>query len=177
MYSIVEDSERRLWIATDGGVNLLEQQAGAFIRVQHHTSQKRGLSHNRVLSLLESDNGLIWLGTMSGLDLWNPVTAKFAHYRNISEDKNSLSNNRVYSFAESRKNELYVATFGGGLNKFSFAKNKWEVVSSSPSNKDLQIEQRLTSLMVDNDKNIWRARVSSRVSVSTSNHEKLLQFK
>jgi ligand-binding sensor domain-containing protein len=177
VYSIVEDSERRLWIATDGGVNLLEQQAGAFIRVQHHTSQKRGLSHNRVLSLLESDNGLIWLGTMSGLDLWNPVTAKFAHYRNISEDKNSLSNNTVYSFAESRKNELYVATFGGGLNKFSFAKNKWEVVSSSPSNKDLQIEQRLTSLMVDNDKNIWIGGFSSGVSVITSNHERLLQFK
>lgn len=176
VYDILEDQHARLWVATDSGINILNSENSQFTRIEHHTSQPNGISHNRVLTLLKSRGGLIWLGTMSGLDLWDPVTAKFVHYRNISEDSNSITNNTVYGFAENIENGIYVATFGGGLNYFDVAQNRWSAIKPNIDEKSNRLDNRIMSLMVDSNQQLWIGSFSSGVTVLKDKHSVVTEF-
>jgi len=177
VYKILEDKNQTLWVATDGGINLFRPTTEDFVRIQHQPSQPTGLSHNRVLTMYEDKGGLIWLGTLSGLSIWNPVIAKFVHYRNISEDPDTISNNTIFGMAENKTGDIFVSTFGGGLNVLRANTGDWTTISKDKMDASKQLDKRLTTLMTDNQDNLWVGSVSKGVTVISNQGQFIKQFK
>ncbi|TQV72369.1 hypothetical protein FLL45_19340 [Aliikangiella marina] len=177
VYKILEDDLQRLWIATDSGVSVFDSARKEFQRIRHYSSQNSSLSHNRVLSIFQDKGKLIWIGTSSGLNQWNPHSASFIHYRKISEISESLSHNHIHGFAENKLGTVYVATFGGGLNYLKEGESQFNKLSVSGKNTDEIIDEYLTTLMVDNNNQLWIGSVSRGAFVYSEDHKQLNNFK
>ncbi len=63
---VMEDSQRRLWVGTNGGLNLLDRVTGL---VTSFTIQTHSLRSNNIWSLLEDQHSRIWLGSDQGLQV------------------------------------------------------------------------------------------------------------
>lgn len=126
VYSVYEDSQGRIWVATfAGGVNYMtrnEQGREIFI---NHRNHLKGYPINECYKsrfITGDGQGRIWIGTTVGAlvvdeNFKTPEEAKFHHLVRVPEDMHSLSHNDVHWIISTRKKELYLATFGGGLNK------------------------------------------------------------
>ena len=124
---VYEDSKKRLWIGTGGGLDLYERNKNAFINFTNDPGNPYSLSSNQVQScVLEDGNGNLWVGTWNGLnkipasDLMNvfshPDSVRFIRYRFQPDVKNSLSDERIISAYKDAKGNLWFGTYGGGLN-------------------------------------------------------------
>lgn len=75
--ALLEDRNGNIWIGTDNGLDVLHKPTEASpisetvssdqFQITHYT-QKEGLSHNAIHSIIEDNNGHIWVGTKSGLN-------------------------------------------------------------------------------------------------------------
>ena len=127
IYSLHEDRQQRIWIATfEGGINYLERgtdkEADRFINYRNRLKNYPISQCYRTRFITSDTKGNIWIGSATGLlmckgNFKEPEEIEFQRYCRISGNANSLSNNDVHNIYFTRKGEMYVATFGGGLNK------------------------------------------------------------
>jgi ligand-binding sensor domain-containing protein len=127
IYSLHEDRQQRIWIATfEGGINYLERgtdkEADRFINYRNRLKNYPISQCYRTRFITSDTKGDIWIGSATGLlmckgNFKEPEEIEFQRYCRISGNANSLSNNDVHNIYFTRKGEMYVATFGGGLNK------------------------------------------------------------
>jgi two-component system sensor histidine kinase ChiS len=79
-----------------------------------HFTQKEGLSHNYVYSILEDTHGNLWFGTAGGgVSMYNGET-----FTNFTE-KEGLGNNFIYSILEDTHSNLWFGTNGGGVSMYN----------------------------------------------------------
>ena len=71
------DSQNRLWIGTDLGLNLFDRKKGTFRRFQHDPLDETSISDNRVRGVYEDSRGHIWVGTFRSVERFNPETGQF----------------------------------------------------------------------------------------------------
>lgn len=74
--SIYEDSQRRLWFATEGGLCLWNSKDSNF---QNYTIAE-GLPADYIFSILEDSSGNIWASTSKGLAMLSATTRQFTVY-------------------------------------------------------------------------------------------------
>lgn len=166
IYSLYEDTNQRLWIATfEGGVNYLDlKTAMRFPRFINHRNQLKNYPITqcyRTRFITGDELGNIWIGSSAGLLMCNnpnsnPEEIKFRHFSRIPEDIHSLSNNDVHSIFFSKNKEMYVATFGGGFNKLISLENE-EVKFQPYTTKDGLSSDILLSIEEDTKGNLWLA--------------------
>jgi signal transduction histidine kinase/ligand-binding sensor domain-containing protein/DNA-binding response OmpR family regulator len=102
---IFEDSKKRIWIGTRGGLNLYNEE-GKFKLF----SKEDGLPGNMIYGMLEDSFGRLWISTNDGISCFTPETDTF---RNYSEADGLLfSQFNMYSFCQSRSGLMYF----GGIN-------------------------------------------------------------
>jgi len=89
-----------------------------------HVTKDHGLSNNLVFSIFQDSHGFIWIGTSDGLNRYDGYNFKQFHHDN--EDMESLPHNVVTSICEDKNNAIWIATYGGGISKFDFKKNKFK---------------------------------------------------
>lgn len=103
VYSILQDQQGYLWMATTGGVSRFDGHE--FINY----TQRDGLIKNHVYELYLDEEGNIWMGCVGGISKWDGK--KFHNYFFPP----SLVNNRTTSITRDHKNRLWIGTNGGGL--------------------------------------------------------------
>ncbi|GAB4402552.1 MAG: hybrid sensor histidine kinase/response regulator [Bacteroidia bacterium] len=133
VWSLLEDSERQLWIGTfDGGLSrMLPAQLSPadtnfiprFETFRHNDADPRSLCGNVVFSLMQDRNGLVWAGTMEGLSIFDPRQRQptFLSYRYAFHDPQSLSNNNIRNIFEDSSGIVWLATYNG-ISKY----DRWE---------------------------------------------------
>ncbi|TAE31713.1 MAG: hypothetical protein EAZ92_02330, partial [Candidatus Kapaibacterium sp.] len=148
IFSFVEDSTRRVWIGTEGGINVFEHseaaQQGAFpyhiSTCLYNVSDPQSLSNTIVRSLLCDRTGTLWVGTDNGINSWNPLRYKFHAFGSTNNAASTLSNTSIRAFLSSSllKNSspnnaqrgfgndstLWVGT-DDGLNLYDRRSNTW----------------------------------------------------
>ncbi len=80
VWDILEDSQGRLWVATQEGLNRLDRTTGLFI---NYTQTEQGFSNNSIRALAEDQDGWLWLGTTAGANRFNPETGETVVYRTV----------------------------------------------------------------------------------------------
>lgn len=102
--SIFEDSQKRIWIATQGGgFSLFDKKEETFSTI----NSANGLVNNVVYQILEDGDGFLWLSTNSGIVRFDPETHTFKNYT-IS---NGLKTNQ-FNYQSSYKSDDGTLYFG-----------------------------------------------------------------
>lgn len=78
IYSINEDSEQRVWIGTDAGVNVYDPHAPDEEFSYYDT--KDGLADNNVCAIEEDRNGNMWFTTFNGLSYFDISLQSFRNF-------------------------------------------------------------------------------------------------
>jgi ligand-binding sensor domain-containing protein/PAS domain-containing protein len=112
VYALYEDTQKRLWIGTNGGgLDLFNRDNNTFKIFR----MRDGLPNDAILGILEDDDGNLWLSTNEGLCKFNPNNITFKNY-NASDGLQSNQFGR-WAFKSLSTGELM---FGGvkGFNIF-----------------------------------------------------------
>ncbi len=125
IYSFAEDSVRRVWIGTGGGINIFEH-SGAMQKISQDASQKetqketqkaifpyhistclyqandpQSLSNAIVRSLICDRTGTMWAGTDNGINSWNQLRYKFHTFGSTNNAATTFSNTSIRAFLSS----------------------------------------------------------------------------
>jgi ligand-binding sensor domain-containing protein/signal transduction histidine kinase len=107
------DRAGNLWVATRGGLFLLDPEGHTLSAWRHDPLDPKSLGENYSFALLEDRAGNIWLGTETGLERLDRASGTFTHYRHDDRDPATLRHNRVYYLYESSRGEIWVGTAAG----------------------------------------------------------------
>jgi signal transduction histidine kinase/ligand-binding sensor domain-containing protein len=154
VYTILEDSQGRLWIGTENeGLNIFNKEDNRFIHYRSDVLNENSLSHNSIWSFLEDKTGNVWIGTFAGgINMVPRYGGYFSHYKNNPGVNNSLSNNAVTSFCEDSRHNFWIGTDGGGLNLFNREKGTFICYDSRNSNLS---SNSVLSVFEDSEGKLW----------------------
>src|SRR5665647_235978 len=88
-----------------------------------HIGTNSGLSQSNVMSIFQDSRGFMLFGTRDGLNKYDGY--KFTVYKYDIANENSPSHNTIQDIAEDAEGNLWIATWGGGVNKFDWKKEKF----------------------------------------------------
>jgi ligand-binding sensor domain-containing protein/serine phosphatase RsbU (regulator of sigma subunit) len=194
VWSILEDKIGNLWFGTSNGVcrydgnrveaiqhgeNIpsiyqkdLQTINGKFVKTLTRYTEKEGLPHKEVPSILEDKVGNIWFGTYGGglcrfdgnrvdavergdniplnqqFDLQKINGKLVKTFINYTED-DGLSNNIIWSILEDKSGNLWIGTYNGGLCRYDGK------IFTNYTEKDGIANNFVTSIVEDKRKNLW----------------------
>ncbi len=106
---IFEDSKKRIWIGTQGGLNLYKEN-GSF----QLYNKESGLPGNMTVGMLEDSYGRLWISTNEGLSCFNPERTSFKNYSEV--DGLLFRQFNSYSYCQSQSGLMYF----GGINGITY---------------------------------------------------------
>lgn len=166
IYSLYEDAQQRLWIATfEGGINFLnlntDSPSPQFINYRNRLKNFPISQCYRTRFVTGDPKGNIWIGSTTGLLMCDghfsePEKISFRQFSRIPSDMSSLSNNDVHSIFFTKNNEMYISTFGGGFNKL-ISLDDHQAKFQSYTMKDGLSSDIILSIEEDRKGNLWLA--------------------
>ena len=119
IWTIAEDANSDLWLATDGGgVAHWQRRTDQFESFRHDSARPGSLASDSVRTLLIDVSGSIWVGTLDhGLDLLDPVSGAARHFRHRDDDPHSLAADAVFALYRDRAGRIWIGT-DGGLSRY-----------------------------------------------------------
>ena len=109
----VTTENNELWIATDKGLMVYNEQSERFSHFQHTANNPYSLSNDFILSFYQDSKGLMWIGTLSGVNRWDPSMSTFEQFS--SRTHTHLENNNITNFAQRNNDHIIFSTYSGGL--------------------------------------------------------------
>jgi len=101
VFSLFEDREGNIWVATGNGLDRFRDLAIPTISV------KQGLSNGNPLSVLAARDGNVWLGTQDGLNRWNDGQVT------IYRKRSGLPDDAIESLFQDDGGRIWVSTHSG----------------------------------------------------------------
>jgi len=118
-----------------------------------HIGTNLGLSQSNVICIYQDSRGFLWFGTRDGLNKYDGY--KFIVYKYDISDTTSLSHNTVQDITEDQDGNLWIATWGGGLNKFDWRKEKFIRQNFSLKNFSGIHKDYINKVFWDNEGKLW----------------------
>jgi len=103
-----------------------------------------------IAHVLKKDS-ILWLGSQSGLVKLNTEIRAVKRYKYQQGNTKTVSHNKVYCIQSGEENVLWLATYGGGLNRFNIATNKFKYYTTN----DGLLNNVVYNLLVDNENKLW----------------------
>ena len=121
VYSIYEDPEHRIWIATyGGGINLVKSRNRNQMVCQHISTENSNLSSDFVRDIYIDSLNRYWFGTIYGLQLLvNDNLSDSLLFRSFicqRDNPNSICYNDISEIFEDSRGQLWFCTIGGGIS-------------------------------------------------------------
>jgi len=111
--SVMEESENKLWIGTEGGLCIMDVKTGKCERFTT-SLDNNSLSSSNIRIIYKASDKQIWIGTEAGLNLYLPKEKKFKRYlAGINGQGNGLRNGSIQAIIEDKMNHLLIGTLGG----------------------------------------------------------------
>jgi len=112
IFSIVQDSQGIIWLATRKGLNWWNLQTNESGLFSHNPQDIDSISHDRVISLFQDRSGLLWAGTFIG-GLNKIIPLKFRTHKPDAYSPGAIPGNSVTAFLEDSSGRLWLGTRGG----------------------------------------------------------------
>ncbi|RYG49619.1 MAG: hybrid sensor histidine kinase/response regulator, partial [Chitinophagaceae bacterium] len=119
--SIFEDSQGRLWFATEGGLCMYNRATNEFKRY----TTAEGFPTNFILSILEDERKNLWISTSKGLVCFDPANGKIKTY---TKDNGLLNDQFNFNSAyKDSKGKMYFGSVKGliSFDPASFTSNSF----------------------------------------------------
>ncbi len=118
-WDVLEDSRKRIWVATSNGLNILDRKTGDFQVFYHDAADTTSIGSSSIKNIFEDSKKQIWITTEGGgLNRFIEETQTFIKY--TKDD--GLPNNTVWGILEDNTHNYWLST-NNGLTKFSPDKN------------------------------------------------------
>ncbi|RZJ92235.1 MAG: hybrid sensor histidine kinase/response regulator [Chryseobacterium sp.] len=144
IYDVFKDKDQRIWIATDGGINLMETPLSGF-RVQLRYDDKPNLIAKDVVTcMLKDADGNQWFGTNGGLSV----------KERAGKVNFLLKSSYILSLFQAKDGLIWVGTYGAGVYVLN---SQGDVLHHYTKNDGVQslATNFVYAIAADNDGNIW----------------------
>ena len=115
---------------------------------------KRGLTDDRVMSLLRDRQDRLWIGTFTGGLVRQDANGKLKVFRGAKGSPGALPADGVMSLFEDRSGNVWVGTFGGGACRF-LENEKFDCSTDTGPIGQRLSDTRATALAEDRQGRIW----------------------
>ena len=146
--NVIEDSNGRVWVATDNGLAIYNREEDKFWQYKHKPSNSFSLINDFVLTFFEDANNMMWIGTMAGVSRWDPKLTSFSQFN--AQKYPSLANSTITDFSQFDDSHIAVSTYSGGIYLLDQANNEIEQLTLPNE----LLSYRIMSLLVD-DEHLW----------------------
>jgi signal transduction histidine kinase/ligand-binding sensor domain-containing protein/CheY-like chemotaxis protein len=152
VWAVLEDSAKRLWVATADGLDLFDQKSESFVRYGHDADNPQSLRDGDVMSLYQDRGGVLWVGTREGgASHWNPRSWLLGHY--FSE---AFRGAQIASFADDGAGKVWVGTMGSGLIEIDSRNGSERRYGADKSSDGPQLsDERVMALLNDHRGSLW----------------------
>lgn len=117
--SMALDSQKKLWVGTFTGLDILDQERKKFSHYDTMSEGADNLSHNSVRRIYADHMGGMWLGTFfGGLNYYHPLRNQFQTLRH-SPLQPSLNDDVLGVIVEDADKTLWIGTNKGGVNHYN----------------------------------------------------------
>ncbi len=152
-----EDSEGRIWIATENGIVRLDPESGVFTAFRNRPEDPSSLPSNRVTTLLVDRSGLLWAGLDgSGLAVLDLSGSPFRTYRHQPGRQEGITAPIVRGVHEARDGTLWLGLSGGGLNALDPSTGRVRAFRAGPPPNGLTADD-VWNVTVDDEGIAWAA--------------------
>jgi len=155
--TVYTDSQKRIWVGTEGeGVVLLNQQHN-IIRHFKHDDDDLTLVNNIIRDINEDSQGNIWVGTFLGISIVDGRTFEISNYRQSDEYHNALSHNSVYCVMRDQQGTMWVGTYFGGISYYNPDFHVYKHYSVRPNHPQGVNYHVIGKMLEDKNSNLWIA--------------------
>jgi len=158
--TLFEDSEGKIWIGTENGLNILSIKGDSWdvVQIKQQLANKLSLSHNTVYSIIETDGNDIWVGTNGGgisvFDLMGNFKRTIKYAPNKADN---YVNKYVNALFKDRQGSIWVGTVGKGLLKYTDNENSIAHFMFDVDDKRTISSNTINNIYQDFENNIWIA--------------------
>lgn len=123
---IFADSEKRIWVGTQNGLNLYDPAGEAFSKQLSNLENEIPNFKNTFTCMEEDKNGRLWIGTSSsGIIYFNTKNDEYSLINSREDNPDGLSGNSIMHLFNDRSNVLWAGTYDDGLNKTDCERKKF----------------------------------------------------
>ena len=179
VYTIFQDTRKRIWVGCfGGGLNLIKQTGNGeiqFINCNNELKNYPTTYGTKIRNIAGGPEGVIFVGTTSGLitfasDFKRPEEIKFYRNNHRTGDTHSLNANDIMQIYTDRHNTTYVMSFTGGVNKIISGPLLGEDIQfKGYDKKDGLASDLMLSMIEDNSGQLWFV---SEIALSKFNPDK-----
>ncbi len=153
---IYEDSAKRLWVGTNGGLHLIGEDGQLIGRYASDNADPHSLSDSYVISIVEDRTGVLWIGTKTGgISKWNSRSWLLGHFKPQAGGGAAAGSPRITSFTRDREGQLWVGTFGSGIDVLDADFRPVKRLRHSATTSNSLSEDVVMALLTDKDGHIW----------------------
>ena len=118
---LFEDSQGNLWIGTDKGLLIYDENNNSFAHYVHNVNDRSTLANDVVNEFFEDSQGMMWIGTFGGVNIWDPNVTSFERYTPLNQT--NLKHPHISSFSHAGGQQVYIGGYGGGIYRLDKATN------------------------------------------------------
>ena len=155
VYALYVDDKDRLWVGTEGGLDLQDAHGEGFTHHVPSESDGETLSDPRVRAILADDMGGLWVGTSGGgLNRLDLESGRFERFRHDPAVAGSLANDDVRALLQDSGGRLWVGT-SGGLDLYDPERATFAHYRQDPRNPGTLSDDHVLALAQDRGGVIW----------------------
>jgi len=168
--SVFEDSNNNLWVASNGGLQLLNRSDLTFKNwSQIHPQNK--LSHDIITFITEDSKKNLWIGTYGeGINIYNSNTDSLKVLKNTPDDINSLSDNIIYYIYETSMSDIWIGT-NNGLNLYNPVNSSFKTYFHDSNNSNSLTGNNIRAINEDFEGNLWIGTYSAGINKKEKNND------
>ena len=148
--TLLQDRNGNFWVGTTVGLFHLDPTTGAISRQDliFSTGEEAGA----VWKIVEDHNGLIWIAHQEqGVTRLDPKNGEVKNYRHRPGGESDLTFNDVRELYVDSQNQLWAGTYGGGLNRYDPASDRFVSEKHDSTEKSAIV----WAVLEDNQGNLW----------------------
>lgn len=147
---LFSDSKGRLWVGSDGGLDIYNSTIDAFDPFEHELlSGQMG----RVSAMAETQDGAIWIGANRGLFKYDYETGALEAFE--TNGSLELPEGNIYRLYADRQNNLWISVYKNGVCRYNLNSGDMECHLSDPSNPNSLSGDQIERIYQDEVGNMW----------------------
>ncbi|MBN1599019.1 MAG: response regulator [Bacteroidales bacterium] len=159
------DSKDRMWIATENGLNLYNDDKDNFTRYFDVPEDSTLLNPNYFTKIAEDKDNNLWIASIySGLCKFNPATGKFNRYTTKSQKGQQLSTNNILTVYIDSEGIIWAGTNYNGVHYIIPGDTRVQLLKDGPKDGKHISGPSISSIVEAADGSIWFGTMNSGIS-------------